>query len=115
TSHCIRQQNRGRQVSAPETPNGLNGAAPAEIPLTPLPRDPAWNIFDLILVALFGTGSLFLCGFVGLRFASHLPAFYGVTREQIANNPLFLVPLQAVAYLLAFLFTRMLITVRAQE
>lgn len=103
-------------MSTPEIPPGAKHEPPlAEVPITPLPRDPAWNPLDIILVALFGFGSLMLCGFVGLAIAPHLPAFHSLTRIQVAANPLFLVPIQALAYLIAFLFTRMFITIRAQQ
>lgn len=89
--------------------------APLEIPLAPIKRDPAWGILDIFLVALFALGALFLSGFIGLAIAPHFPAFRSLPRSEIANNPLVLIPIQAIAYLLAFLFTRMLITLRAQQ
>jgi membrane protease YdiL (CAAX protease family) len=65
-------------------------------------------------VASFTLGALLVCGYIGLSVAPHFPLFHGAKRNEIAANPLFLVPAQAVAYLLAFAFMRMLITLRAQ-
>lgn len=90
-------------------------AAPAELPVTPQRHEPAWGIIDLIIILLFVGGSFFLCGIIGLAIASKLPAFHSLTRQELAANPLVLVPIQALAYLLAFFFVRMFITVRAQE
>jgi membrane protease YdiL (CAAX protease family) len=103
-------------VSTPETTPQAEPESPlAEIPITPLPRDPAWGVLDIIAVALFAFLAFAFCGFFGLVLAVKLPAFHSLTREQIAVNPLFLVPAQVVAYIIAFVLTRMFITLRAQQ
>jgi membrane protease YdiL (CAAX protease family) len=101
-------------VSTPEfIPEEQNGALP-EIPVAP-PRDPAWGVVEIVAVISFMLGALLVSGFFGLWLAPHFPVFHGVNRTDIANSPLYLVPAQAFAYLLAFLFMRMLITLRAQQ
>ena len=97
-------------MSTPEIiPEDSNGTSPAEIPITPLPQEPPWGIVEIFAVASFTMGALLVCGFIGLSVAPHFPVFYGAKRNDIASSPLFLVPTQAFAYLLAFLFMRMLI------
>jgi membrane protease YdiL (CAAX protease family) len=101
-------------VSTPEfIPDDQNGALP-EIPVAP-PPDPPFGLVEIAAVVSFTLGALLLCGFAGLWLAPHFPIFHGATRAEIANNPLYLVPAQACAYLFAFAFMRMLITLRAQQ
>ena len=56
-----------------------------------------------------------VCAAIAISIAPHLAAFQNVKKADIGTSPLFLVPVQALSYLLAFLFVRMFITVRAQE
>jgi uncharacterized protein len=109
----------GQAVPPPEASREAlehpSAAAPAELPVIPTRPEPAWGVFDLIILVLFIGGSLAICGGIGIMLAPKLAGFHNLTRQQIAANPLFLVPVQALAYLLAFLFVRMFITLRAQE
>lgn len=101
--------------SAPDPTRGPEIESPLpELPLA-APRDPAFGIVDVIAVAIFGFISLAVCGFIGIAIAPLFAAFHGATREQIAASPLFLVPIQAMAYIVAFALTRMFITIRAQQ
>jgi len=101
--------------STPPAPDVLAETAPAEIPLTPVLRDPGWEVADVIVVAICGFLSIVFCGYIGFAIAPHVEGFRSLTRDQLAENPLFLVPTQAVAYVIAFFFARMFITVRAQQ
>jgi membrane protease YdiL (CAAX protease family) len=89
--------------------------APVEIPIGSPRREPPWGVVDILIVALFALVSLMVLATVGLGLAPRLAAFHSLSREQIATGPLFLIPVQAVAYLATFLFARMLITLRAQD
>ena len=99
----------------PDSANHPSESPLAEIPITPPARDPAWGIAELLLIALFMIIALLVFGLVGPPMALHLPVFRGLKVTDIASRPLFLIPAQAVIYLVVFLFTRMLITVRAQQ
>jgi uncharacterized protein len=81
----------------------------------PEPRDPAWGYRELLLILLAFFLSLLVCAGIGIVIARFLPAFQGMDTQQISLNPLFFVPAQFCAYLLTFIITRMLITVRAQQ
>jgi membrane protease YdiL (CAAX protease family) len=96
-------------------PTVAQDVAPAELPITRLRREPAWGIIDLLIVLLFVGASFYLCGIIGLAIAAKLPALHNLTRQQLAETPLVLVPIQALSYLLAFIFVRMFITLRAEE
>ena len=103
-------------MSTPEfIPEDPNSSSPAEIPITPTPREPAWGVVEIVAVISFTLGAMLVSGLVGLWLAPHFPIFHGATRTEIANSPLYLVPAQAAAYLLAFAFMRMLITLRSQH
>jgi membrane protease YdiL (CAAX protease family) len=88
----------------------------SELPLpTPPRREPAWNVGDLLLILVVAFFSLIAAGAVGIAATHAIPQLQGFSKEQIATNPLFFIPVQLVAYLITFIFTRMLITVRAQQ
>src|SRR3954464_6587353 len=79
------------------------------------PRDPAWTIWDILLIALVFFLAFYAATFVGFFAAHRIPQLADSSRKALIFNPLFLVPVQFAAYLLTFLFTRMLITWRAQN
>lgn len=95
--------------------NSPNENAPAEIPAAHLRRDPPWGVTDILIILLFAGAEFFIFALIAPPIARHLPAFRGFSNVEITLKPLFLIPVQSVIYLGAFLFTRMLITLRAQE
>jgi len=87
--------------------------------LTAPPRDPAWTIWDILLI-----GIIFFLAFIGSMFIGLLAAHWllqfadsppDASVKALLSNALFLVPVQLCAYLITFLFTRMLITLRSQN
>jgi membrane protease YdiL (CAAX protease family) len=92
----------------PETPI-------AEIAGHPPPRDPPWTLLDILLILIVLALSLMTTAAIGVAVAHRIPALRALDRATLALNPLFFVPVQFGAYLLTFIFTRMLITLRAQD
>ena len=88
--------------------------AEIELPSAP-PRDPAWTIWDILLIALVFFLAFYGATFVGFSAAHRIPQFADSSRKALIFNPFFLVPVQFGAYLVTFLFTRMLITLRSQN
>jgi CAAX protease family protein len=79
------------------------------------PRYPAWTMWDILLIAFVFFLAFYAATFIGFFAAHRIPQFADSSRKALIFNPLFLVPVQFCAYLLTFLFTRMLITLRAQN
>lgn len=89
-----------------------------EVPPEPPPkrREPPWGLWDVFLVVVVFTVVLVLCYVAVALLLRSAPGFRDLPMSQeLARQPLFFVPVQAVSYLLAFLFAKMLITLRAQE
>src|SRR5437764_13465781 len=83
--------------------------------LTAPPRDPAWNIWDVLLIGIIFFLAFYGATFAGFFAAHRIPQLTDNTSKALLFNPLFLVPVQFCAYLITFLFTRMVITLRAQN
>src|SRR5437868_6270456 len=88
--------------------------AEIELPAAPS-RDPAWTIWDILLIALTFFLAFNGAMLVGFFSAHRIPEFADSSRKALLFNPFFLVPVQFCAYLITFLFTRILITLRAQN
>src|SRR5437763_1006322 len=88
--------------------------AEIELPAAP-PREPAWTIWDILLIALVFSFTLYGAMSLGFWAAHGIPQLADSSRKALIFNPFFLVPVQFGAYLITFLFTRMLITLRAQN
>jgi membrane protease YdiL (CAAX protease family) len=87
-----------------------------ELPLPPPPKpEPAWNVFDVLLILIAAVVASALARAGGFAIARAVPGFQQLTREQFASNPIFIIPVQFAVYLVTFIFARMLITVRAQQ
>ncbi|MCU1286558.1 MAG: Abortive infection protein [Acidobacteriales bacterium] len=87
-----------------------------ELPLEPQPNaEPGWGILDILAILLIGYCALVVSAKAGFAMAHSLPRFAGLSIDKVASSPLFVVPVQLIAYLIAFVFARMLITVRAQQ
>jgi len=85
------------------------------IPAPPPRREPAWTFLDLLLILFVAFISLLATGALAIAASHAVPGLQRFSNEQLATNPLFFIPVQLIAYLIAFMFTRMLITVRAQQ
>ena len=92
----------------PETPI-------TEVPVAAPPPGPGWNIFDVIFVVLFGIASFVFATSVTLALIHFIPSLKYLDPSELVTNPMLAVPVQAAAYLLAFTFTRMFITLRARQ
>src|SRR5438270_6979657 len=79
------------------------------------PRDPAWTFWDILLVIVIFVLALMASVAFALGAAQRIPHLAGNNRQALLLNPLFFVPVQFVAYLITFIFTRILITLRAQN
>src|SRR5438270_11470419 len=88
--------------------------AEIELPAAPS-RDPAWTIWDILLIALTFFLAFNGAVVVGFFSAHRIPEFAGSSRKALVFNPFFLVPVQFCAYLITFLFHGILITLRAQN
>src|SRR5690349_20849304 len=88
----------------------------SELPLsTPPRREPAWTVWDVLLILVFGVFVSFFVAAVGVIVVEIVSrAGLAAVGPHIAN-PWFLVPVQTVGYALAFIFARILITVRSQQ
>lgn len=79
-------------------------------------RDPAWGLWEILLVIVAYVASLFICG---LAWYSLLKGFANQQGQSfplnIAASPLFFVPMQTAAYFMTFVFMRMHITLRSQQ
>src|SRR5437868_11528175 len=93
----------------PEAP-----VAEIEVPRV-VPRDPPWTFWDILLVIVIFVLSLMASVAFALGTAQRIPHLAGNNRQALLLNPLFFVPVQFVAYLITFIFTRILITLRAQN
>src|SRR5205807_2385807 len=104
-------------ASTSHTIGSMTPDAPiAEIELPAVPaRDPAWTIWDILLIGLIFFFAFNGATFAGFFAAHWIPPFADSSRKALILNPLFLVPVQFGAYLITFLFTRILITLRAQN
>ena len=98
-------------------PPVVNETLETGAPEPPRPvRDPAWSLWDVFLVVV-----VFVIAFaVSLLLAAVVlrlvPSYESLKMGQaLTRQPLFFVPVQALAYLLTFLFAKMLITLRAQQ
>src|SRR5205085_2982284 len=80
-----------------------------------VPRDPPWTFWDILLVIVIFVLSLMASVAFALGTAQRIPHLAGNNRQALLLNPLFFVPVQFVAYLITFIFTRILITLRAQN
>ena len=79
--------------------------APYGGPAVPtLPEDPVWNLWDVLLLAIFGLVSQFILAALAIGVAHSMSRFHGATPAALANNALVLVPAQMVAYLLLVAF-----------
>ena len=92
----------------PETPI-------AEIEIVPSRPDPSWTFLDILIILGIFAVALTVSVAAGLALAHRVPLFAGANRQVVVLNPLFFVPVQFAAYVLTFIFARMLITLRAQD
>jgi membrane protease YdiL (CAAX protease family) len=78
-------------------------------------RRPGWTLWDVLLIVAVLAVAMSFTITIGLAVAGYLPVFAGLDQQAIVTNPLFSVPAQLVAYLVAFAFTRVYIELRARE
>lgn len=74
-----------------------------------------WNFVDLLLILLVFLLSVVAMLSIGLMAVRFFPGLSGMEKTALFEHPFFLVPVQAAAYLLTFLFVRMHITVKTQR
>jgi len=75
-------------------------------------EDPVWNLLDVLAILGFAIFSLAIVGGVAVSLAHSLPAFRSVKPIDLTQNPLVLVPAQAVAYLLVIAFMVLIVRLR---
>jgi membrane protease YdiL (CAAX protease family) len=88
-----------------------------ELPIpAPPPREPAWTVWDVLLILAFG---IFISFFVTVGAVAVLEIVSKTGWAEAAApkiaNPWFLIPIQTVGYALTFIFARILITVRTRQ
>jgi hypothetical protein len=81
----------------------------------PPQREPAWTVWDLLLILIFAFASFMLVGALGLSIAQSVPALRASSKQELALNPMVAVPIEFAAYLLTFIFMRVLVTARSQQ
>jgi len=86
-----------------------------EAPVTEVRSRPPWGVTDLLLVVASFFVATFVTGLLAYAAMRSTPHFRGMTSKAAFKDPLLLVPMEFGSYLLAFLFTRMWITLRAME
>jgi membrane protease YdiL (CAAX protease family) len=92
----------------------LNEALP--MPELPVPKAwPQWGWMDVAAVVAIFIGAMLIVSVMGIGLLPLTPFFRGTSTTEMVKQPLFFVPAQLLSYVLAFIFIRMFITVRAEE
>jgi uncharacterized protein len=80
---------------APQQPHLAD--PPVQVELVPK-KDPAWTVWDVLLVLFLALLAIVVFSLVAMAIARHLPAFRGASPAELSRNPLLVVPVQGLAY-----------------
>jgi uncharacterized protein len=102
-------------MSAPDQPLlDANDPPALSAPVIPARRDPAWNVWDVAMIAFvfllaMVVSTLIVMGVAG-AYGGHL-----LDAQELARNPLIAVIVQLLAYLLTFGFARIYVSAKSGE
>ncbi|MBI2683414.1 MAG: CPBP family intramembrane metalloprotease [Acidobacteriales bacterium] len=104
-------------MSTPDlpVPSGPTPVVESAPPPPPIRLDPAWNLWDVLLIVAVFFFSTILLSVVGILVGQFLPAFHGLQPESMAKMPLFFVPVQLLGTLATLIFTRIYVELRSRE
>jgi membrane protease YdiL (CAAX protease family) len=98
----------------PEQP--VVAALPETVVYAPEPaRDPAWNVWDVIMIAFLFLLAMVLSTAVVITAAGALSGSHLPDTKELAKNPTIAVTVQLLAYLLTFAFARFYIGAKARQ
>jgi membrane protease YdiL (CAAX protease family) len=92
----------------PTFPEPLLDVAPSQ-------RDPAWNVWDVIMIAFLFLLAMLLSTAVVMGAAGALGLTELLEAKELAKNPVIAVAVQLLAYLLTFAFARFYISAKSRQ
>src|SRR5215468_1178032 len=108
----------GAAQSNPMTPDSPLAEIPASADAQVVPEPPVegtWRLREVFALAFLYFVALMLCAGFGLIVALKLPAFAGMKPEQVGSSPLFIVPVQGIAYLFGLGFAKIIVQSRTHK
>jgi membrane protease YdiL (CAAX protease family) len=102
-----------------QLPDSISPHDPPASPIQHFPSapvaDPAWNLFDVLLIVIFTFFSLLIVLGLTLGVAHSLPRFHQLKPVDLAQNALLLVSAQTVAYLLVVAFMVQIVRLKGRD